>query len=389
MIHSIAKFIEIVAAIGAASGIAYNLLCVWSAIRFMETPRAAGDRSRSIQARPPVSILKPLKGIDPEMYECFRSHCLQDYPVYEIIFGVNDAGDPAATVVERLNKEFPEQEIRLFICKPDPGANTKVANLAQMVHSAKHEYLVVNDSDIRVSPEYLSRITSPLQDPTVGLVTCLYRGVAAPTTGSRLESLGISTDFSPGVLVARLLEGGIHFGLGSTLAFRRETLAAIGGFEGFVDYLADDYELGKRIADIGREIILSEEVVETFLPAYSLFGFLRHQMRWSRTIRDARYWGFAGLIFTFALPWAFLSLLCSKGAAWAWIVFVLAALARIGVAASAGVRVLNDQKVLRWLWVIPLRDLLASFIWFASFLGHTIEWRGEKFRLQRGKLVRT
>ena len=187
------------------------------------------------------------------MYESFRSHCLQDYPEYEIIFGVSDADDPAIAFVERLKAEFPQIPIRLVFCLKNLGANTKVSNLAQMVTEAKYEHIVVNDSDIRVEAGYLRSVAAPLLDPKIGLVTCLYRGVASASLGSRLESLFISTDFSAGVLVARLLEGGIHFGLGSTLAFRRNDLASTGGFEALADYLADDYEIGRRIAALGPE----------------------------------------------------------------------------------------------------------------------------------------
>ncbi|MFI5070626.1 MAG: glycosyltransferase, partial [Terriglobales bacterium] len=260
MIHSIVNVVEIVATIGAISGIAYNLLCFWSGFDFLRGSKLAGEGARPT---PPVSILKPLKGTDPGMYDSFRTHCLQDYPDYEIIFGVNDRNDPAVAVVERLRTEFPERQVRLVICEQQLGANVKVSNLAQMVTHAWHEYLIVSDSDIRVGPDYLRRVMKPLIHPEIGLVTCLYRGIAAANLGSRLESIGISTDFAPGVLAARIVERGIHFGLGSTLAFRRADLAAIGGFEPFADYLADDYELGRLISELGLQVVLSNEVVDT------------------------------------------------------------------------------------------------------------------------------
>jgi ceramide glucosyltransferase len=218
---------------------------------------------------PPVSILKPLKGTDPDMYESLRSHCVQTYPEYEIVFGVSDLEDSSVPLVQRLQQEFPQIPIRLVECKLNLGNNTKVGNLAQMLPEAKHQFLVVNDSDIRVPPDYLRTVVPPLNDSSTGLVTCLYKGVASGTIGSRLESLGIATDFVPGVLAAWHLESGISFGLGSTLAFRRDDLRAIGGFEAVVDYLADDYEVGNRIAGLGRKILLSETVVATYLPPYS------------------------------------------------------------------------------------------------------------------------
>src|SRR5208282_1037201 len=258
---------------------------------------------------PPVSIFKPLKGSDPEIWESFCSHCEQEYPQFQLIFGVSDPTDPAIEVVRKLQAKYPNLPIELIVCDRVLGANTKVSNLVQMLPAARHEILLVNDSDIRVPSNYLRKVITPLRDTSVGLVTCLYRGVAGPTLGSRLEALGISTDFVPGVLSARFLEKGLRFGLGSTLAFRRRELEAIGGFETLLDYLADDYELGRRIASTGKKVTLSTATVTTFLPAYTLRQFFRHQLRWSRTIRDARRWGYAGLLFTFGLPWALVTLL--------------------------------------------------------------------------------
>ncbi len=336
----------------------------------------------------PISILKPLKGTDPEMYESFRSHCVQDYPEYEIIFGVSDEDDPAVSLVRRLQAEFPQLGIQLVFCKKNLGNNTKVSNLAQMLPSARYEYLLVNDSDIRVPANYLRTISGELDRPGTGLVTCLYRGMASPTIGSRFESLGISTDFVPGVLTAWQLEGGLSFGLGSTLAFRRSDLAAIGGFEAVVDYLADDYELGNRIAKLGRKVELSQAVVETFLPAYSVADFLNHQLRWARTIRDSRPGGYFGLLFTFGFTWVVLLLLTTGGARWAWLLLGSVVASRCVMAWLTGSRVLRDSQVARWPWLLPVRDFIGSFIWLASFAGHTISWRGDSFKLESGRLVR-
>jgi len=248
MIHHIFEFLKIVFVLAAIASIFYYVLCMWSAAAFLREQKTAGNRVYPTPTLPGISIFKPLKGTDPEMYDSFRSHCVQDYPEYEIIFGVSEADDPALELVKRLNQEFPQHAIRMMVCEQKLGANIKVSNLAQMAREAKYDILVVSDSDIRVPSDYLRRVVAPLSDSNVGLVTCLYRGVASGTLGSRLESLGISTDFVPGVLAARAIEGGIRFGLGSTLAFRRQDLQTIGGFESFADYLADDYELGKRIA---------------------------------------------------------------------------------------------------------------------------------------------
>ena len=392
MIHRIVAVASIAAGAFAVCSMAYYLVCLIGAARFLRHSRAAGGGARPTQAAKPVSVLKPLRGTDPEMYESLRSHCLQDFPEYEIIFGVSEPDDPAIPLIERLKLEFPRCPIRLMVCAGNLGANVKVSNLAQMLVEAKHEIILVNDSDIRVQPDYLRQVTAPLADPQVGLVTCLYRGVPGHTLGSRLESLGISTDFSAGVLAARQLEGSIRFGLGSTLAFRRLDLETIGGFESFVDYLADDYEIGRRIAARGLEVKLSEVVVETFLPAYTLREFVDHQMRWGRTVRDSRRWGYLGLVLTFGLPWALLalslSLWLSRGALAAWLLLVAVAGLRVAVALLVGWSVLRDRQVLRLLPLLPLRDLVALLVWIASLAGHKVVWRGDSFMLKDGRLVR-
>jgi ceramide glucosyltransferase len=387
MTHLILRIVQIIAAVGMVSSSLYYLLCLWSAVSFLR-PREAGEGARSTQSLPPISILKPLRGTDPEIYESFRSHCLQDYPEYEIIFGVSDPNDPAIESVKALQREFPDRRIELVVSPKILGANLKVSNLAQMLAEARYDYLIVNDSDIRVEPDYLRRVTAPLADSQVGMVTCLYRGMAGPTLGSHLEALGIGTDFCPSVLAARQLEGGIRFGLGSTLAFRRAELEKIGGFPSFVDYLADDYELGKRIAILGLFVKLSEVVVETYLPSYRLREFFAHQLRWARGVRDARAGGYLGLVFTFGLLWALLALTASRGALWAWGGLAVTLFLRFAVALIVGREVLKDRQTLKNAWLIPLRDLIAVAVWIVSLGGHTVTWRGDRFRLKNGKLSR-
>lgn len=323
------------------------------------------------------------------MYESFRSHCLQHYPQYEILFGVSDANDPALRLVEQLKKEFPAIEIRTIVCEKILGTNVKVSNLAQMLSQAQHEHLLVNDSDILVELEYLKNVIAPLSDAKVGLVTCLYRGQASPTLGSRLESLGISTDFAAGVLTARYLENGIRFGMGSTLAFRRKDIESIGGFEVLLDYLADDYQIGYKLFEAKKEVKLSEAVVQTSVSAYSFHDFWRHQLRWARTIRDSRRSGYFGLIFTFGLAWAIAAVFLAHGATWAWILLGTTLALRIIQAVVTGRMCLQDEQVLRFLWLLPLRDLIAVAVWLVSFFGHTIRWRGDLFYLKDGKLIRT
>ena len=387
MIHILLNTVQIVAALGVVSSSLYYLLCLWSASRFLRQ-REAGEGARPTLALPPISILKPLKGTDPEMYESFRSHCLQDYPEYEIIFGVSDPNDPAIDSVKELQREFPNRRIQLVVSPEILGTNVKVSNLAHMLAEARHEYLIVNDSDIRVEPDYLRRVIAPLKESRAGMVTCLYRGVAGATLGSRLEALGISTDFCAGVLAARQLERGIRFGLGSTLAFRRAELEKIGGFASFVDYLADDYELGKRIAGLGLTVELSEVVVETYLPSYRWREFLAHQLRWARGVRDARAGGYFGLVLTFGLLWALLAVLASGGALWAGVALTVTLCLRLAVARVVGRHVLKDGHVLTHAWLIPLRDLVAVAVWIVSLGGHTVTWRGERFRLKDGRLTK-
>ncbi len=386
MAHFILRIVQIIAAVGIVSSSIYYLLCLWSAAGFLCERKAAGETETRVL--PPISILKPLKGTDPEIYESFRSYCLQDYPEYEIIFGVNDPNDVVIESVKALQREFPDRRIQLVVSEKILGANVKVSNLAQMLAETRHDRLIVNDSDIRVEPDYLRRVTAPLADLRVGMVTCLYRGVAGSTLGSRLEALGISTDFCASVLAARQLEGGIRFGLGSTLVFRRSDLERIGGFTSFVDYLADDYELGKRIAALDLTVKLSDVVVETYLPSYRPGEFLAHQLRWARGVRDARGGGYFGLILTFGLLWALLALAVSRGAFWASSGLVVTLFLRFAVALVVGRGVLGNRQILKDAWLIPLRDLLAVVVWIASLGGHTVTWRGDRFRLKNGKLSR-
>jgi ceramide glucosyltransferase len=387
MIHITIRIFQFVAILGCFSSSIYYLLCLWSAAVFLRgrfDSCGADTHTRQL----PVSILKPLKGVDPEIYESFRSHCRQDYSDYEIIFGVNDPADPAVASVKQLQQEFPDRAIQLVVSPNILGPNVKVSNLEQMLPTVRYEYLLVNDSDIQVDSDYLGRVISPLNDERVGMVTCLYRGIAASTLFSRLESLGISTDFCPGVLVARQLEHGLRFGLGSTMAFRRADLDRIGGFKSIVDFLADDYELGRRIATLGRQVVLSDVVVETHLPGYDLRGFLSHQLRWARGVRDSRAAGYVGLASTFGLMWGLLAVLAAHAAPWSWVVLGITMFLRLAVALKIGKSVLHDASVVKNLWLVPLRDLFAVAIWISSFAGHSVTWRGDTFHLKHGRLTR-
>jgi ceramide glucosyltransferase len=379
-------FVETIAALGTVSSLGFYLLSAGGIASFLRARKHKDVSPRG--DLPPVSILKPLKGIDPHIWESFCSHCEQEYGEFQIIFGVSDPEDPAMAVVRKLQDKYPQCQIELLVCPRELGANRKLSTLAQMLPSARHEILVVNDSDILVPGDYLQRVIAPLGDEQTGMVTCLYRGVAAATLGSRLEALSIATDFVPGVLSARLMENGLKFGLGSTLAFRKTDLHEAGGFEALVDYLADDYELGRRIAGLGRRVELSEAVVETYLPPYSIRQFVEHQLRWSRTIRSARPSGYLGLIFTFGLPWALLTVVASRDALWAWILFVLTLTFRFLVGFRSALDVLGDRQIIKYAFLLPLRDLITPVLWLGALFGSRIVWRGDVFHLKKGLLTR-
>lgn len=364
---------------GALCALAYYLVCLWSALAVLrqKEPVAPGPL-------PPVSILKPLRGPDPELDAALRSHCVQDYPEYEVLLGVSDAADPAVPVAEQLAREFPGR-VRLLVCPQALGANRKVSNLIQMLAQARHGHVLINDSDIRVSPDYLRRVFTHFEDPAVGMVTSLYRGRAGATLGSRLEALGISTDFIPGVLAARQLEG-VRFGLGCTLAVSRQALDAIGGLHLIVDYLADDYELGYRIWKSGLGVALSKVVVETQVPSYSLGRFFQHQLRWARAVRHARPASYFGMALSFGQTWSLAALVLSRFAPWAWSLLGATVLLRWLMALVVGVGVLDDRQILRAFLLIPLRDFLSVLVWLGSYAGRRIHWRGDDFILEKGKL---
>ncbi len=388
--------LESLTALLTAAGLGYMVLALWGARDFVHFLA----RQRSTPApTPAVTLLKPLKGVDPRMYAGLESHCRQSYAgPYEIVFGVHSLSDPAVAEVHRLQQQFPHIPIKLVECSLRLGTSGKVSNLVQMLPHAAYEHVIINDSDIFVSPHYLTGVTrffftpAPAGQPDtpVGMVTAPYLGQTTPgrTLWARLEALGISTDFMPGVLTARKVEHGIRFGLGSTLAMTRTALAAAGGMDPLVEYLADDYELGKRIAAAGFRVELCGEIVETTVPAYDLQHFWDHQMRWARSTRDSRKLGYIGLGVTYTVPWAILTVIASGGALWSVSLLVFASLARIAVALTIGVGLLRDGQVLRDLWLLPVRDMFGLLFWFWSFAGDTVVWRGEQFHLQNGRIHR-
>ncbi len=391
----LALIVEVVVVALTLSGIAYSLIALFAARSFEHETRNLASTLNPSSA-PGVSILKPLRGLDPRMTIGLVSHCEQQYPgAYELIFGVSSLQDPAVAEVDRLRAAYPHIPIQLIECPAHLGPNGKLSNLAQMLPHARFEHILVNDSDIRVSPLYLQRVIAGFAgpagslDPTVGLVTVPYIGHAEPGLWSRLEALGISTDFMVGVLTARKLEHGIRFGLGSTLATTRTALASIGGFESLVDQLADDYELGARLTRAGYRVNLVREIVQTTVPAYTLRGFCDHQLRWSRSTRDSRRAGYVGLGLTYVIPWSLAAVVASGGALWAISMLSVALLVRMSIALTVGVGILRDGQVLRDVWLLPLRDAFGLFFWAWSYASDTVLWRGERFRLNRGTLTRT
>jgi ceramide glucosyltransferase len=378
----ILKFVAIAGGLLGLAGAAYFVLCAWAGLRFRREIRSYPASGYT----PPVSILKSLKGIDPHMYAAFASHCVLDYPEYEVLFGVQDPAEPALALVEKLQQEFPRQALRVIHCPESLGLNGKVSNLAQMLPQARFQHIVINDSDIVVPLDYLLRVMAPFADPAVGEVTTLYRGIAGTTLGSKLEALGLSTDFAGGVLLARAMEGGIRFGLGATIATTKDVLRKIGGLAALANHLGDDYELGARTVAIGRKIALADTVLETALPDYSFRDFWLHQMRWARNVKDRRPGQYVGLVATFGLAWAIIAVLARPFSWWTWAILAITAVARFTAAIVVGRGVLNDPRILPNLWLVPVRDFVALAIWIASYFGNTVVWRGVRFRLNKGKL---
>jgi ceramide glucosyltransferase len=350
-------------ALPALAGGAYFTLALVAAMR--------QPRSKPSTFSPAVSILKPVRGRDPRFYEALVSHAKQNYPAFEIILGVRDQKDPALEDIQRLIAEYPSIPIRVVRDAPE-AENGKVGMLIALAAAASHPFLLVNDSDILVEPDYLRTVMAGLEDSTVGLVTCLYRG-RGQSFPARFEALGIATEFMPSVLVARLI-GVAEFALGSTMAFREQHLREIGGFQAIADYLADDYQLGARIHGLGLRIAFADTVVETNLGDGSWTDVWKHQVRWSRTIRVSRAGGYMGSVITHCTFWCVVAALLGE-----WQI----ALACLAVRMAAGL--VTAKVVLKtdaaW-WLMPARDLWGFGVWCAGLFGSTVEWRDQKLRLR-------
>jgi ceramide glucosyltransferase len=381
MIHLPAAWRIALLVVAAFPLIYYALACVaaWSFKRTRPVSDAAGFA-------PPVSILKPLHGVDFASYENYASFCHQHYPEYEILFAVNEKTDPAAEVVERLIADFPQREIKLLIGAEYFGANRKVNSLARLAREARHEILALSDGDVRVTPQYLQNVVAPLQDPAVGAVTSFYRGIAQKNLGAEFEAIGAASGFFPGVLMAVWTEG-VKFALGASIATTKTWLQKIGGFEDIAPFLADDYEIGRRVAAAGGRVVLSHETVWTMYPAQTARSFWDHQLRWSRTVRLCRPGSYAALLFTQGLPWAILAALIAPRAwmAFAWLASYL--VLRLTMAWIVGVSVVKDQVLRRRIALVPLWDALHFVVWLASFTSNHIVWGRVEYVVDRGRMT--
>ncbi len=366
----------------AAAPLVYYLLATVAALRFFKR-----ERMRVLpDFTPSVSILKPVRGVDFGTYENFASFCRQDYPDYEILFAVNDETDPAVPVIRRIIADFPDRRIRSLVGAEHLGANRKVNKLARLASEARHEVLVLTDGDVRVGPNFLREVVGPLADHKTGAVTCFYRGIAEKNLGAEIEAVGASSDFFAGVLMAGWTEG-ITFALGASIATTKQWLGKMGGFEAIAGTLADDYELGHRIAKAGGEVVLSREPVWTIYPAQTLRGFWDHQVRWARTVRLCRPMSYVGLLFTQGLPWALLAALIAP-AKWIAGVYLLAYLIlRFAMAWTAGIWGVGDEVLRRKIWLVPLRDAIHFVVWLASFGSNHIRWGNVEYAIREGEMV--
>ncbi len=335
---------------------------------------------------PPVSLLKPLCGLEAGAYENLSSFCRQDYPEFQIVFGVQDPHDPSVTVVQQLIRDFPHVDIQLVINSRSIGASPKVSNLANIEAGAKHPLLLIADSDIRVGEDYIRRTIQPMRDPQVGLVTCMHRSLnkgIVPT----IEALRISTDFCAGLLVARKLEG-VKFALGSTIVVRREALKSAGGFAALGDYLADDFMLCALVRQSGYEAILSDYVVEHALATRGWRDLFQRELRWNRGMRVTRPWGYLGLIFTQGVVTSAAFLYLTTGSVLGQIVLAATWTARLVMSYIVGSRYLGDRAARKYWWMVPVADFVGFVSWCSGFLGNTVDWRGRRFELSpAGKLV--
>jgi ceramide glucosyltransferase len=366
----------------------YYILSLYNIVEYFRSLRRLPPRNDAFV--PPVSILKPVRGIDSEAYENFASYCRLNYPTYEIIFAVTDPGDPVVPVIKKLQRDFPETRIRLATSVKRLGQNNKISNLYRLVKEAQYELLVMSDSDVRVEPDYLRELVATFANPDVGAVTSFYRCAGGGTLAADLAMLGMCSDSLPSALVARRLEGGVQFAFGWTMATTKERLAEIGGWESMADHHSDDFELGNRIARRGHRVEIMREAVSVVFPRETIREVFRQELRWAIGLRNVRPVAYAGMIFTHGLPWSLLAAFVAASAGWPLIAVSYLAvyfILRIGVAWTAGVWGLRDHNVIGKLWLLPLRDAVTSVVWMVGLLSDRIRWRGSEFRVKNGLLT--
>jgi ceramide glucosyltransferase len=378
MWHEILRWLLLLAAL---SPFGYYVLAIVAARRFFRRPIPSPENFK-----PPVTILKPVRGLDREAYENYASFCRQEYPEFEVIFGVTEEDDPVVPVIRQIIQDFPERDIRLLIGADRLGSADKVNKLCRMVREAKYDVLIINDGDIRVAPGYIHAVVAPFSDPQVGAVTCLYRGISDGSFASDIEALGNTSDFDAGVLAAWQL-GDVSFALGATMATTKKHLAEIGGFEEMVDFYSDDYELGNRIAKLGYRVEVTTFPVFTVFPKQTLDDCFRHQVRWTLTMKHSQPWGHFSLLFTYGLPWAILAALIAPS--WPIAAFYLGGyvVLRWAMAWTVGVWGVGDPLLRKKMWLVPVRDAFAFAVWLASFFTRRIEWRGTEYYVRNKRLV--
>jgi ceramide glucosyltransferase len=367
----------------AAGPLVYYLLSLYCTLEYFSRLRKLPPGNDS--SAPPVSILKPVRGMDQDAYENFASFCRLDYPEYELVFAMADPHDPVVPLIEKLQKDFPSCSIRFVTDVPRVGENNKVNSLCRLVKEASYDLLVMSDSDVRVDPDYLRQVVAPFADRRVGGVTSFYRCTGGDTLAADLDMLGMSMDSVPSALIARKLEGGVQFAFGWTMATTKARLAEIGGWEAMANHHSDDFELGNRIAAKGHGVELMRKPVWMVFPKQRFTDYLRHEVRWAIGLRNVRPAAYAGMLFTHGLPWAILGALVAAASGWTRLaVGYLAAylLLRLGVAYAAGVWGLHDDRIARKLWLAPLRDAISALVWFAGFFTDRITWRGLQYRVR-------
>jgi len=375
--------IQLLLGLGILVSLWYYLTSYYGARDFFRRSQPLADDA----TLPGVTILKPLKGLDVDLFDNLSTFCRQDYPTFQVIFGVADADDPALQIVRRLREQYPRVRIDLVVDGRIYGTNYKVSNLHNMYQQAAHEVIVLADSDIRVRSDYLRRIVAPLRDPRIGIVTCMYRAVNSGGLPTLIESLSINTDFTPSILVARLVEAR-RYAFGATIALRRAVLEEVGGFLALSNLLADDYFLGNRVAARGYTVALSDLVVETVLAVGSWQRLLDHQLRWARTYRSTRPGGYFALVLTHGSLWATLNLFYNHFSGGAWAVAALTYGLRMVTASVIANRYLHAPQRFAETLLVPLKDLFVSAVWLLAFLGNTVHWSGHEFRvLKNGEMV--